>query len=141
MGSRSPSNLFMLCASTADHLPAGLIKLFSRTTREVVGSPGPGTRARSTAIFAFNLSRPLLDAADAKSDGAAYAAAAINILDGPTVNHHRLREHAGVFTDYVTLIIYEGTPFIELILQRSCTYSGPTSNGIGPLVQHRAIRR
>ena len=74
-------------------------------------------------------------------DGAAYAAAAINILDGPTVNHHRLREHAGVFTDYVTLIIYEGTPFIELILQRSCTYSGPTSNGIGPLVQRRVIRR
>ena len=52
---------------------------------------------------------PLLDAADAKSDGAAYAAAAINILDGPTVNHHRLPEHAGVITDYVTLIINEGT--------------------------------
>ena len=105
------------------------------------GHQGPGFRARSAAFFAFNLSRPLLDAADAKSDGAAYAAAAINILDGPTVNHHRLREHAGVFTDYVTLIIYEGTPFIELILQRSCTYSGLTSNGIGPLVQRRVIRR
>jgi hypothetical protein len=35
---------------------AGLIKLFSQMTREVVRSPGPGTRAQSTAIFAFNLS-------------------------------------------------------------------------------------
>ena len=72
MGSRGPSNLFMLCASTADHLPAGLIKLFSRTTREVVRSPGPGTRARSAAFIAFNLSTaPLKDAADAYSDEAA----------------------------------------------------------------------
>jgi hypothetical protein len=35
---------------------AGLIKLFSQMTREVVRSPGPGIRARSTAFFAFNLS-------------------------------------------------------------------------------------
>jgi hypothetical protein len=30
---------------------AGLIKLVSQMTREVVRSPGPGIRARSTAFF------------------------------------------------------------------------------------------
>jgi len=55
---------------------AGLIKLFSQT-REVVRSPGPGIRARSTAIFCLQPEQhSLLDAADAKIDEAAYAAAA-----------------------------------------------------------------
>ena len=56
---------------------AGLIKLFSQMTREVVRSPGPGIRARSTAIFCPQPEQhSLLDAADAKIDEAAYAAAA-----------------------------------------------------------------
>ena len=56
---------------------AGLIKLFSQMTREVVRSPGPGIRARSTAIFCLQPEQhSLLDAADAKIDEAAYAAAA-----------------------------------------------------------------
>jgi hypothetical protein len=42
-------------ASTASLLLTGLIKLFSQTTREVVRSPGPGARVRSTAFLAFNL--------------------------------------------------------------------------------------
>jgi hypothetical protein len=48
----------MLIASKADHLLAAqrlsgesFFKLFSQMTREVVRSPGPGIRARSTAIF------------------------------------------------------------------------------------------
>ena len=126
MGRCGPSNLYMLCATAAGPTVGSFTAAVDVRGSRWFGHQGPGFRARSAAFFAFNLSRPLLDAADAKSDGAAYAAAAINILDGPTVNHHRLREHAGVFTDNVTLIIYEGTPFIELILQRSCTYSGPT---------------
>ena len=103
MGRCGPSNLYMLCATAAGPTVGSFIAAVDVRGGSVTRVQDSGREARH--FFAFNLSRPLLDAADAKSDGAAYAAAAINILDGPTVNHHRLPEHAGVITDYVTLII------------------------------------
>ena len=96
---------------------------------------GSVTRARDTGakhcnFFAFNLSTAALRRRRRQKRRGRIRRCRHIIPDGPSVNHHRLLT-AGVTTDTVTLNIYEGTPSIELILRRSCTYSGQ-SNGIGP---------